>query len=548
MRIHLLPSKDKDAISLVKKWILAFLLITFFLHIWRIFSLNATYDQGLFLQEIWNGLYGRPFESTLASELSAPVLFDGELPQVGYKHLAQHFTPLLAAWIPLVGILGIWALPVIQVGLIGMAGWVLFLLAKEYLPLQLSGWIACSFFVSAPVVGPSLENFHDLCAVPLLFFSLLLGICKNNKILYLIPALLLPLVREDVGLISFGIGLWMIFRVQNWRLYGIGLCLYSVIYVLIITNNVMPLFGSELSRRFMQERFRQYLHGQEGGTLDVLIAMASQPLLLIKELFSPPISTFRFLLTLALPLAIIPWLSIDSWLLIMLPLFVALSSRGGNAMAVSLRFTLYLVPGVFAGVIYWWRDKIDLFYNKSFRRFWKTCIIVAFIFTVIGNPHRSLSSIIPDSVEPWVYVPIHKSFQRGIETRQLLSYIPKEVSIAAETQLIPQLAQRRLLFRFPENYQYKDTSGEIKNVEYIISQPRYNAVYSIGFDREAQWTQKSIKLIKDLVESNQYGIILCDKRGLILRSDFDSSDESIKCFSNEFSYASNILERRKKSF
>ena len=77
----------------------------------------------------------------------------------------------------------------------------------------------------------------------------------------------------------------MIIRIPNWRLYGIGLCAYSVIYVLIITNNVMPLFGSELSRRFMQERFRQYLHGQEGGTLDVLIAMASQPFLLIKELF-----------------------------------------------------------------------------------------------------------------------------------------------------------------------------------------------------------------------------------------------------------------------
>ena len=42
------------------------------------------------LQEIWNGLHARPFESTLASELSAPVMFDNALPQLGYKHLAQH--------------------------------------------------------------------------------------------------------------------------------------------------------------------------------------------------------------------------------------------------------------------------------------------------------------------------------------------------------------------------------------------------------------------------------------------------------------------------
>tara|TARA_B100001250_G_C19158346_1_gene511217 strand:+ start:17 stop:544 length:528 start_codon:yes stop_codon:yes gene_type:complete len=175
-------------------------------------------------------------------------------------------------------------------------------------------------------------------------------------------------------------------------------------------------------------------------------------------------------------------------------------------------------------------------------------MLVAFIFTIIGNPHRSLSSIIPDSVEPWVHVPIHRSFQRGREARQLLSYLPKEAAVAAETQLIPQLAQRRLLFRFPENYQYKDTFGEIHSAEYIISQPRYNAVYSVGFDREAQWTQKSMKIIKDLVESNQYGLLLCDKRGLILKRGIESSEEARKCLSDELSFASNMLKRRKKPF
>ena len=73
------------------------------LQIWRIWSLNATYDQGLFLQEIWNGHLGRPFESTLASQLSTPVLVQGAaLPKLGYFHLGQHFTPLLLLWLPLV--------------------------------------------------------------------------------------------------------------------------------------------------------------------------------------------------------------------------------------------------------------------------------------------------------------------------------------------------------------------------------------------------------------------------------------------------------------
>ena len=179
-----LPSNNKLAEKKIIQWIFWFSVITLVLQFWRIFSLNSTYDQGLFLQELWNGLYGRPFESTLASELSAPGLFDGSIPQLGYRHLAQHFTPLLILWIPVVGLFGLWSLPLIQVGLIALAGWILFLLGKEYLSPKLAGWIACSFFTTAPLLGPALENFHALCFVPLLVFTLLLGITRNNKLLY----------------------------------------------------------------------------------------------------------------------------------------------------------------------------------------------------------------------------------------------------------------------------------------------------------------------------------------------------------------------------
>ena len=547
MNIRLLPLKDNKAESFVIKWLIAFFLIALILHVWRIFTLNATYDQGLFLQEIWNGLYGRPFESTLASELSSPVFLDGGLPQVGYKHLGQHFTPLLVFWIPFVGILGLWSLPLIQVGLITISSWLLFLLAKEYLPPKLSAWITCSFLVSAPVIGPSLENFHDLCMVPLLVFSILLAIARDNKSIYLLAAFLLPLVREDVGLIAFGIGLWIVIRnnIFVWKALGIGLCLYSVIYVLIVTNSIMPIFGSELSRRFMHERFGQYLQGEDGGTLDVLIAMLRQPGLVVRELFSPPISTFRFLITLALPLAIIPWLSIDSWLLIALPLFIALSSSGGNAMSVSLRFMLYLVPGIFAGTVFWWKKHLILFNNKSFQKFWKTCMLIAFIFAIAGNPHRSLSSIIPDSVDPWVYVPIQQSFKRGIQARRLISFLPKDSSIAADTQLIPQLAQRRLLMRFPENYQYRNIDNETLDVEYIVSQPRYHLKYAPAFNREKHWTVKSINQMEDLVKTNKYGVSYCDQTGVILKKGSSSSVTLSDCLSEEILNAREFIKQIK---
>ena len=96
---------------------LAFLLIGWGLQIWRLQMFTATLDQGILLQVLWNGLSGHPFESTLSSQLSTNVVHGGDLPAIGYHRLGQHFTPTLALWIPLVGLLGKWALPLLQVSL-----------------------------------------------------------------------------------------------------------------------------------------------------------------------------------------------------------------------------------------------------------------------------------------------------------------------------------------------------------------------------------------------------------------------------------------------
>ncbi len=541
MNFFPLPRNNKDANKVVLRWVFVFFTVTFILQCWRIFSLNASYDQGLFLQEIWNTSNGRAFESTLASVLSAPVKFQGEIPKLGYIHLSQHFTPLLSIWSLLVKQLGVWLLPIVQTLTLTLGGWVLFQLGKVHLPNKLAGWIACSYFTTGCVIGPSLENFHDLCIVPLLVFTLLLGISKHQIILYLIAAVLLPLVREDVGILSFGIGLWMILRKPSWRLWGLGLCIYSLTSVLVITNLIMPIFGNELQERFMQERFSQYLQEDSGGTIDVLIAMVKQPLLLIKELLHPPGKTLNLLITIFLPLAFVPLISVDSWLLILLPLFVALSSQGGNALSVHLRFILYLVPGVFGGSVFWWKNKLWIFEKIKFKSIWEACMSIALFFALIGNPHRSLSAIIPDSVDPWIHIPIHKQFKRGLIARQIISSIPKEASVAAETHLIPQLATRRVLVRFPETVKYKDLQNKIAYPEYIISQPSYNNDYASAFKHHAIWVIKSGNRMKELVNSGKYGVLRCDKNTLILQYDYEGSSELKRCLVKEINKNQNKI-------
>jgi len=90
------------------------------------------------------------------------VIHSGELPSINYQRLSQHFTPLLATWIPIVGLLGIWALPCIQIGMITSVDLLLFQRAKQDLDPKLAEKITIAFFCSNAIVAPTLGNFTDL--------------------------------------------------------------------------------------------------------------------------------------------------------------------------------------------------------------------------------------------------------------------------------------------------------------------------------------------------------------------------------------------------
>ena len=83
-----------------------FWLIGLLLQLWRLESFGATYDQALFLQELWSTAQGRPFESSLSSVLSSAVAVNGDLPNVAYLHLGQHANALTLLLSPAVAVFG----------------------------------------------------------------------------------------------------------------------------------------------------------------------------------------------------------------------------------------------------------------------------------------------------------------------------------------------------------------------------------------------------------------------------------------------------------
>ncbi len=480
---------------------LIFFIICFLLQIWRMQSLSASMDQGIFLQILWNGLRGHAFESTLSSQLSTNVVHSGELPSLGYYRFGQHFTPILVIWIPLVAIMNKWALPFIQVLLISLSGLLLYKLARLKLEIRISRMITYSFYLANAVIGPCLGNFTDLCQLPLCFFGLIYGLEKRIKWLVFLSGLLMPMIREDTGVLLVGIAVWLLLRSKGNSIIALFFLVYGASYVLIVTNLIMPLFSDDNSKRFMIENFGQYLEGKsQASSWQVLLSILRQPLILFRELFSPLGRTIRYFAGQGLPLVFIPFISIDSWLLMGLPLLGLLLAQG-NPLAINWRYTYLVVPGLFSGAIYWWQLNKQIFALRTFRNLWKGCIILSLIFTITSNPNRTLSWAIPYSINPWVYRQPWMQLEHGNIARQGLRMIPSHSSVSASSSLVPHLASREVIIRFPYHTSYLDRSQLARSVEWIGIDLDEHRRYAHVFDKEWRDLKEVLLTLEDLEAS-----------------------------------------------
>jgi len=503
------------------------------LQLWRLEGFSASYDQGLFLQELWSGSQGRWFESTLSAELSAAVKLGGELPQLGYLHASQHLNLLSQLWIPLIPLLGIYALPLVQVALLTAGGLMLFQLARsEGLASPIALRLLIAYYCSITVLGPLLENFHDLCPVPLLGFALIWALRQGRLWPALSAALFITFVRGDAGIVSFSIGLWGLLRLQGKkRLLAALVLIWSVIYVALATAWLQPLLGADVNQRFLSEKFGQYLGpgSEASGTLGLLAALLKQPQQLLLELVTPPGRSLEYLLAPMLPLALLPLLSLDAWLLIAAPLFIALAAKGFSALATSLRYVLYLAPGVFGGAVLWWRSHPELFGRKWFRQLWTAAISLSLLLALSSNPHRSLSALIPDSIKPWAQAGIPEQWARREAALTALALIPADATVAAHTPLLPRLAMRPVLLRYPYHSDFLNRQGSKTAVDWIALLPRYHRPFLAAFPEDRDQLLELRFRTMQLIDAGAYGVAHCAEGALLLKRGAPSSAQNLAC-------------------
>jgi hypothetical protein len=214
---------------------------------------------------------------------------------------------------------------------------------------------------------------------------------------------------------------------------------------------------------------------------------------------SPPGETLRYLLAQGLPLLFIPLISLDAWLLMGLPLLGLLLAQGSNnPLSINIRYTLLVVPGLFSGAVFWWSHHRPWFERRRLRALWAGALVLSLLFTLGGNPNRSLSFLIPDSVQPWVYSPPLHQWQHGQAARRALAVIPADAAVAAHTPLVPLLARREVLVRFPHSIAYRDRAGRSQPVDWIAVDLNWMARYGPAFAGEQRQWRRTLRQLPAL--------------------------------------------------
>ena len=534
------------------KWLLivtaafcSFLLI-FSLH--RYYTFYASYDHGLFNQIFWNNLHRRWFQSSLTGEHAAAFVLNNEIPPVNFNHLGQHFVPNFLLWLPIYALFpSPVTLIVLQIGLMAAGGVVLYALARHYLAPTLSLLITAGYFGAHAVIGPTFANFYEHCQIPLFVFSALLAMEKQRWWLFWLMVAFTLGIREDTGIILFGIGLYLVLsRRHPW--VGVALCGISFAYVAIITSVVSLHFSSNTPPPYMAGRFGQYVPGIESPTtLQVLWGMLTHPVEVLKSLLTPFDRRVMYLLGQWLPLAFVPAVAPASWIIAGVPLLTLLIQSGMSALVITIRYSVAIVPGIFYGAILWWASpsqrpvpelvKRSLWQTlgftyrtrqltPTFRRFWVVCIALSITLVTLSSPNQAFYFLLPESFNPWLYITLPRQWEHSQVLRDVIRVIPADASVAATTYLIPPLSTRREITRFP-NLQLRDEQGQVKMMEYAVADLWRLDQYQPLFKGDHQRLSLIITRMDEMIAQKTYGLVQLQDGVVLLQKGVPSQPETL---------------------
>ena len=382
------------------------------------------YDLGIFENILWHTIHGDP----LGTSIFNSGTFNSE-----------HFAPFLLALAPLYAIF-----PRAETLIIAQTLW----LCSAVIPLwrwtthkhgspALAAALCLAYLLSPFLHANALWDFHDLSlGVPLVLWTLWAGAADRPRTFW-VCALALLLVREEMAIVAFLLGLYTLLEHQPRR--GVLLMFAALLYFTLVATVLAPHAGLGA--------YPQSLHGNLDTSAsygDLSAVILGDPLFLVFELLRA--SKFGLLLALLTPLVLLPAFSGRLLLLLLPGTAIVLLSANKAVANPGFHYTSYFLPIVFAaapiGLL-----RLERWLARPLARPAAAAILVAALafnhaFGVLGPSAAFRAGF---STVSWSLTPEER--QRHAWLTELAATLPADACVAATGKPGAHLAARRCLVR-----------------------------------------------------------------------------------------------------
>ena len=420
---------------------------------WQAFETNS-FDLAFFDQIIFNTSRGRLFETSFVS----------------YNFAGQHFEPILLAFVPAYWLgAGPYFLTVVQAAAVTAAAVPLYFFARRATGEAALGFAAVVAFLANPYLQRAIAfDFHpELMAAPPVFLSAW-AIVSGHRRIAAVSALSVLLFKEDtVFLVSLLAGvMWS----RGWRREPQVCALVTGVYLVLAVFVVMPLIrGGESSD--LVDRYGYLLPGPGGeGILgDALLApvRAARVALRPEQLWTASL----FVLSSSAVALFRP-----AWLLWLAPgLCLALLSSHHPQQRLELHYAAELVP---AAIV------LGILAAASLPRRRGTAVLsvamtappllAMLALNPLGNAHGAMPSA-----------------RHQAAVLEALALVPEgeNISVSAQSGLLPRVSQRRQAHEFP---------GHVSEADWVVVDKygfRSSQSLAAGFDARLQEVRRTHELV-----------------------------------------------------
>lgn len=399
---------------------------------------TQTWDMGIFTQTLWNTIHGKILQNNI-EEVKGPL-----------NHLAVHMRPFILLLAPGYALFpSPYFLLWIQTIALALGALPLYLLAKNiFLDRTDQNKNLALIITAGYLLYPALHwintfDFHEIAFLPpFLITALYFAQVKKWGWSYLFFALAASTKEDAILAVAFA-GLYLLLKPREGAIYwdkekrvGLAIFLISIFYFLIAVKIIMPALGGGLIRL---DRYAQF-----GKTpTEIIQNIAQQPSLLAKTVLS--VQKLKYVFWLFLPVAFLPFFAGPALILLIPGLAENLLTNFQSQFSGFYQYDAILIGGVFIASIYGLKNILHtwpVLAGQALAGQAKIKIIKWALIAAVAIGYLLNSPINPTFFPTKLF----KSNPQWEAFRKMVKMAPPNASVAAQTTLVPHLANREHIY------------------------------------------------------------------------------------------------------